>query len=121
MFFWGACMIIMKARKKILIILVFVLGGYIFYSYGKVEYLTHKYKSNFEGKIDYAVHRAEDFTYTKVFGYSKNEAKILLGKSGYKVLLKLQKNSEGVWKVDEEMKSSSSSGTADDFIWPYYK
>lgn len=111
----------MKVRNKILIFIVFVLVSYIFYSYGKVEYLTYKHKYNFEGKIAYAVDRAEDFEYTKVFEYSENEANVLFGRRGYKVLLKLKKNSEGVWKVDDEIKSWSSSGSADDFIWPYYK
>ena len=109
----------MKRKKlfyKIGIILVLLL--IITFPYIKAEYLTIRYGHEFIG-LESQTNMLNSSRYHKVFNYSDTTATVFyVSDSGD--LIAFVKN-EGVWKLKKWETIWSKSGSADGFIWPYYR
>ncbi len=108
----------MKIWRKVTTIILIAL---IIYPYFKTEYLTYKYVDEFNDINIYGGYFSE-LEYIKVFDYQNNFAEVyyVSKNKGYGILLSLKMNKNGLWNIDEFIKAWSKTGTADDFIWPYY-
>ncbi len=108
----------MKKWHKLLVTILIIL---IIYPYLKTEYLTYNYAEEFNDKKIYEGHFIA-LEYMKVFEYSDKKAKVYYVSKNkeYGMVFILKRNENGPWKVVGDIKSWSKTGSADDFIWPYY-
>lgn len=108
-----------KIKKSILIIILclfFLLV--IFFPYIKAEILTIKYGDEFEG-LQKQTNMLYEVEYYKVIKYSCDTAEVFyISNSGD--LLTFEKDSDGAWKYSRWETIWSNSGSASDFMWPYY-
>lgn len=105
-------------KKKITILFICVIG-LIFLPYLKVEILTFRYGKDFE-RTEYNM--ITDISYCKVMNYKKNYAEVLyVCKGELTIIVKYERNDNGEW-VDRYWDCIwSASGSADNFIWPFYR
>ena len=104
-----------------MILIGMVLLCLILIPYAKVEILTVLHKDEFPNILD-DIGMIDNMEYFKVMAYSKNNAEILCIGEGHtvSVLVKYKKN-QNIWYAEDWSCIYSKSGTADDFIWPYYR
>lgn len=90
--------------------------------YLKVEILTLQYGSEFS-----ILYKSKgilnEIEYFKIMNYSKESADVYYITKGKKagLLYKFNRDDEGVWQLENWDAVWSSSGSADSFIWPYYR
>ena len=103
-------------KSKYILITVFFLIGFLIYPYIKVEILTYLYSKEFLylEKDNYFL---ADYYYIKVFDYSKNIAQIYYRGGSIDLVTYIKK--DGKWE-HYMWETIWSSGTADDFTWPFY-
>lgn len=108
-----------KIKKSILIIIVCVAFLLLLFSpYIKAEILTVKYGDEFDG-LQKQTNMLSDAEYYRVVSYSLDTAKVFyVSNSGD--LLTFKKDSAGAWKYSGWKTIWSDSGSASEFIWPYY-
>lgn len=109
------------SKKVAIAVIVVVLTAVfvLFWPYIKVEYLTMKYGDEFVG-LEEQTNMLHDSRYLKVFGYDENEAVIFyVSDSGDMVTF--VKDENGSWSVKTWKTIWSTTGSADEFIWPYYR
>ena len=106
-------------KKYIILSIVLILLGVIFFPYLKVEYLTMKYGDEFVG-LEQQTKMLNDAKYLKVFSYNDTEA-VVYYLSDTRSLITFNKDSDNNWQYKEWRVIWSKSGNADEFIWPYYK
>ena len=109
-----------KTSKRILILIVctvFLLV--LFFPYIKAEILTLKYGNEFYD-LQKQTNILTDAEYYKVISYSKDTAKVFyVSDSGD--LLTFKKNDDGCWELSGWKTIWSTSGSASEFMWPYYR
>lgn len=95
---------------------VFFLIGFLTYPYIKAEILTALYAHEFTDleKDNYFL---ADYYFIKVFDYSKNIAQIYYRGGSIDLVTYIKK--DGKWE-HYTWETIWSSGSADDFIWPFY-
>lgn len=112
----------LNRKTKVLLVMLSVLALYIIASYTKVEILTWQHKSEFYSRYD-LTGMVDDIEYCKVMSYSKEYAEVYYvtkdKEAGLLYSLILDENGE--WQLDSWDAVWSKSGSADDFIWPYYR
>lgn len=112
----------MKMKKNIFIIILFCafLAGIV--PYIKVEVLTLQHKAEFRTLYN-SNGMIKDVEYLKVMDYSKESANVYYVTSGKKAgfLYKFIRRNEEGWQLEGWDVVWSSSGSADNFIWPYYR
>ena len=103
-------------KSKYILITVFFLIGFLIYPYIKVEILTYLYSKEFLylEKDNYIL---ADYYYIKVFYNSKNIAQIYYSGDSIDLVTYIKK--DGKWE-HYMWETIWSSGTADDFTWPFY-
>lgn len=106
----------MNKKVKILIVCILMI---IFLPYLNVELLTFRYGKDFELK---EYNMVTGISYCKVMKYRKNYAEVLyVCKGEATILVKYERDDSGEW-VDNYWECIwSASGSADEFIWPYYR
>ncbi len=104
-------------KKIILLVLLIVLGGIIF-SYGRVELLTVLYAEEFENMNP---NMLEDISYYKVFDYNDESAEVLYVCSNSVTILVCYEKESDMWKETQWECIWSASGSADGFLWPFYR
>lgn len=89
--------------------------------YLRVEYMSAKHGDTF-AKSYHGTGMFEDIEYLKVMEYSEREAKVyyVLSKKVAGILAEFE-NRNGIWKLTGWGAIWSTSGSADGFIWPYYR
>lgn len=110
-----------KAIKLVKGIVIGYLLGIIFIPYIKVEILTYLHGKEFYG-LEEQVNMLAESEYCKVFAYdSKHLALVYYVEKNHSSanLFTFIKEDED-WKLYQWDTIWSSSGTADDFIWPFY-
>lgn len=111
----------MKIRKKFVmitfILLIFLL--ILFFPYLKAEVLTVRYGKEFAG-LQKQTNMLSESKYYKVISYSYDSAEVFyVSDSGN--LLTFKKDSNGEWKYSKWKTIWSTSGSASEFMWPYYR
>lgn len=90
----------------------------LFVPYIKAEILTKKYGNEFDG-LQKQTNMLSDTEYYRVISYSHDAAKVFyVSDSGD--LLTFKKDATGAWKYSEWKTIWSNSGSASEFMWPYY-
>ena len=108
-----------KIKKSVLIIIVCVsLLLILFVPYIKAEILTMKYGDEFDG-LQKQTNMRSNAEYYRVLSYSHDTAKVFYV-SGSGDLLTFKKDATGAWKYSEWKTIWSNSGSASEFMWPYY-
>lgn len=111
-----------KVKRVLLAILCLILTVGVIVPYGKVEFLTAAHRNEFAtgylqtGMID-------GIEYLKVMAYSLYEAKVYYvakDKTSGNVI-KFTKDERSDWKLTEWETVWSTTGSADGFVWPYYR
>ena len=111
-----------NVKRVLLAILCLVLIIGVIVPYGKVEFLTATHGDEFAagylqtGMID-------EIEYLKVMAYSPHKAKVYYvakDKTSGNVI-KFTKDEISGWKLAEWETVWSTTGSADGFIWPYYR
>ncbi len=108
-----------KKRIKWIVLLIFL--AVLFSPYLKVEYLTWRHGDEFTDGYQ-QTNMIEEVEYLKVMGYSDTNAKVyyVLGDHAAAVLITFVKQGNQ-WVMDIWEAIWSRSGSADGFIWPYYR
>ena len=107
-------------KKNVLILVICVLCVIVLiFPYITAEFLTFKYGSEFNN-LQQQTNILIDVEYYKVISYSNETAKVFYVSSSSGNLLTFEKDSKGNWKYSEWKTIWSNSGSADEFMWPYY-
>ncbi len=109
-------------KRKLLITAILCIFIIVIFQYTSVEVLTLQHRTEFStlyklsGMVD-------DIEYLKVMNYSKKSAKVYYVSGGKKagLLYTFSKGKEGIWKLDQWEAIWSTHGSADGYIWPYYR
>ncbi len=110
----------MKHKKGIIIgLLVLVIVFVAAFPYIKAEYLTKKYGHEFEN-LQEATNIIGDVRYLKVLSYSPEKATAFYV-SDTGDLLTFEKTADDTWAFVTWYTVWSKSGSADGFMWPYYR
>ncbi|MBQ4052589.1 MAG: hypothetical protein IJD09_02965 [Clostridia bacterium] len=97
----------------IIVIVVIIAAPYI-----KAEYLTAAYGNEFKG-LEAQTHMLNNSRYHKVLEYSDDAAKVFYV-SDTGDLITFVKNADS-WELSEWKTVWSKTGSASDFMWPYYR
>lgn len=109
-----------KWKRNIIIIAVLgIILMLMFSPYIKTEYLTLRYGKEFVG-LEQQTNMLDASRYLKVFSYSENKAEVFYV-SDTGDMITFVKNDDAEWKLEEWKTVWSESGSADEFIWPYYR
>ena len=109
-----------KTKKTVLIVIVCAfLLLILFVPYIKAEILTVKYGDEFVG-LQKQTNMLSEAEYYRVISYSCDVAKVFYVSSSGD-LLTFKKDATGAWKFCEWKTIWSDSGSASEFMWPYYK
>ena len=109
----------MKHKKVIGILIVIVL--LIIFPYMKAEWLTAQYGNEFDDLYKES-HMLDSISYFKVMKYSEMEAEVYYVQGehlGADLFTFIKDNNQ--WKLDSWETVWSKYGSADKFIWPYYR
>lgn len=91
----------------------------VFFPYLNVELLSLRYGELFECT---EFEMVDDISYCKVMRYEKEQAQVLyVCKDKLSILVEYEKDNDDEWKAINWKCVWSSSGTADGFIWPFYR
>ena len=108
-----------KIKTYLIICICFVFLLILFTPYLKVEFLTMKYGKEFYN-LQKQTNMLLESEYYKVISYSKDLAKVFYV-SDTGDLLTFEKDSSDKWECVEWKTVWSESGSASEFIWPYYR
>ena len=108
----------MKKNRKILVVIIFLIL-IILLPYAKTEILTIRYGEEFQG-LENQTNMLTNSKYHKVFSYNDTKAKVFYV-SDTGDMITFVKNNNNEWKIYEWKTIWSHSGSAEDFIWPYYR
>ena len=92
----------------------------MFAPYGQVEILTVKYGKQFAQEYRQSG-LIENIEYYKVFSYDEHYAQVYYVEEGHSTrnfMVFARKGQE--WKLESWQCLWSASGSADDFVWPFY-
>lgn len=108
-------------RKVILVIILLFLVGVMF-PYAKVELQTYRYGSEFTSLCKSNGFISE-FKYLKVMNYSEEIAEVyyVTKNKTSGLLYRFVKDSDSAWQLEGWDAVWSEHGSADGFIWPYYR
>ncbi len=108
-------------KKRIKWIILLICLAVLFSPYLKVEYLTWRYGDEFTDGYK-QTNMIDEVTFLKVMKYSETSAQVYYVDRRYEVtdLLTFSKQ-DGQWVMDRWETIWSRSGSADGFIWPYYR
>ncbi len=110
------CKICKQYRYFIAISIALIL---LAFPYVKAEYLTARYGETFVG-LEHETGMLQDSKYCKVIEYSDGHAKVFyVSDSGD--LLHFVKDKNGEWHLDYWETVWATHGSADGFMWPYYR
>lgn len=111
----------MRILKKptVIVIFIIIVLTILFFPYIKSEYLTLKYGKEFEG-LEKQTNMLSDSSYYKVLDYSENKARVFYVSDSGDIIV-FQKNPQGEWIYQSWDTIWSKSGSADGFMWPYYR
>lgn len=109
-------------KKKKIIIVVCILFV-IFFPYLKVELLTLIHGEMFEcSAFPSEFPMVDDISYCKVMQYKEEKAQVLyVSKGSVTILVYYKKDNNDNWVVHDWKCVWSSTGSADGFIWPFYR
>lgn len=108
----------MKKRWLFLLLCIFL---FVALSYLKVEFLTWKYGQQF-AELYTTSNMLDDIAYLKVMKYSDTKAEVYYVQSEHLGASLYSFYKEGdEWLLDTWSAVWSKHGSADDFIWPYYR
>jgi len=111
-----------KKLKIIIMICIIAIAVLVLFSpYLKAKYLTTKYGDEF--KNGYAqTGFIDDVEYFRVIDYSKDSAKVfyVTKKHATGDLIEFKKSNDG-WEKESWKTVWSKTGSADSFMWPYYR
>lgn len=112
----------MKKKKRILMIILLCAFLAVIVPYIRVEVLTWQHKLEFCTLYN-SNRMLKDIEYFKIMSYSKESAEVYYVSRGKKAgfLYKFIQSDEGGWQLEGWDVVWSSSGSADNFIWPYYR
>lgn len=106
--------------KKKNIIIIAIIGLLILFSpYIKAEYLTLKHGKEFEG-LEQQTEMLNPADYLKVISYSEKRAEVFYA-SDTGDLISFVKVGKDNWEMLEWKTVWSTSGSAGEFMWPYYR
>lgn len=109
----------MKKYRIILTLIALVLV-ITFFPYLKAEFLTYRYGSEFAG-LETQTNMLHS-SYYKVLNYSERKADVFyVSVSDTGDLITFIKDENGDWIIETWKTIWSTSGSADGFIWPYYR
>ena len=109
-----------KTKKRmaiIIIVSVFIIA--LFFPYLKAAYLTLLHGEEFEG-LELQTHMLNEARYFRVLEYSENEATVFYV-SDTGDLITFVKNESDQWTIQCWKTIWSTTGSADEFYWPYYR
>lgn len=106
-------------KKKIILLIIIAIILIMVFPYTKTEILTIKYGNEFKG-LEEQTNMLSDSKYHKVFSYNNTKAKVFYV-SNTGDMITFVKNDSGDWELYEWKTVWSSSGSAGEFIWPYYR
>lgn len=112
----------MKNKKRAVIVAVITAAVILISApYLKVEYLTEKHGNAF-AELHQSIGMFEEIEYLKVMDYSESEAEVyyVVSEKAAGVLAEFERRN-GSWELAGWETVWSSSGSADGFIWPYYR
>lgn len=112
----------MKKKTLYFMFILFIVVSIVFAPYAKVEYLTYKYGPEFESLYK-ETHMIDGICVCKVYEYTETKAKIYYVESGrtFGALVKFIKDeNDDTWILDGWDAVWSKTGSASEFIWPYY-
>ncbi len=104
---------------SIILLVLFIILGILFFPYLKAEYLTKKYGKEFEHGYE-QTRMIESIKYFKVIEYSDSESKVVYI-SEESVNIVIFKREDDQWNLKSWNTVYSWSGSADEFMWPYYR
>ena len=108
----------MRKKRKVILILVVLLILLVIFPYIKVEYLTIKYGEDFVG-LEQQTNMLNPSKYHKVMEYSSIQAKVFYVSDTGTLITFTKEGTEWVIKSWETV--WSTTGSADEFFWPYYR
>lgn len=110
-----------RFKKRFSALIVFTVLLFAIIPYGKVEFLTWKYGGEFKNLYKQSS-MMDNIAYLKVMHYSKTKAEIyyVQGEHLGANLYTFKKNCDK-WELDSWRTVWSKHGSADSFIWPYYR
>ena len=110
-----------KHKRATIIVICTILAFVLFFPYIKAEVLTLKYGDEFEG-LQKQTNMLGELEYLKVLSYSSDTAEVLyITDSGdLRCLLTFAREPNDEWEVSEWKTIWSKSGSADEFMWPFY-
>ncbi|MBE6599229.1 MAG: hypothetical protein E7638_07295 [Ruminococcaceae bacterium] len=110
----------MKKRTKICLVTVkLIILAVLFSPYIRAEYLTFVYGKQFAG-LEQQTNILNPARYFRVLAYSETEATVFYV-SDTGDLMTFVKDANGEWERAEWKTIWSTTGSADEFMWPYYR
>ena len=116
----------MKNKKKkismvIILIILILFIMLIAVPYAKAEVLTYKYGDQFQ-ELYKQTNIIADIEYLKVIEYSDKLAKVCyISKDHQSSNVITFKQQDETWVIDSWVTIWSKTGSADGFVWPYYR
>lgn len=111
-----------KNKKVALILFLSILIYVVLFPYMKVEILTIQHMEEFNNlyKVNSILNEIE---YMKIMNYSKQSAEVYYVAKDKKagLLYKFIKEDDDAWRLTQWDAIWSKSGSADNFIWSYYR
>ncbi|MBQ7936615.1 MAG: hypothetical protein IJ333_09780 [Clostridia bacterium] len=107
-----------RIRKMILAVLIIIVLFVLALPYIRVEYLTFRYGTEF-AQLEQQTNMLHDSRYLKVFEYSEDEATVFYA-SNTGDMITFVKDGD-TWKLETWKTIWSKTGSADEFVWPYYR
>lgn len=110
----------MKKRKCVLGSVLILIVCVVILPYARVEILTALHKGEFETEYT-QTHMVDDIEYLKVINYSGETANVyyVLKNHAAAILVTLER-SDNNWTIITWKTVWSKTGSASEFIWPYY-
>ena len=109
-----------KIKKIIFFLILLLMVVYVVVPYTRVEVLTYRYGNQFENEYNQTT-MVGYVDYLKVMDYSEEEATIFYVTKGVDGIQMKFLKIDSFWVLDEWNVVWSTSGSADGFIWPYYR
>ena len=114
----------MMKKKNIWILIaccIVLIHLLVFSPYIKAEILTNKYGHEFLG-LELQTNLLDDADYLKVVDYDDQSARVFYVASGaWGCWLTFCKDRNGDWRLENWDCIWSTTGSADGFMWPYYR
>lgn len=92
----------------------------VIFPYAKVEYLTLQHGQEFVG-LEQQVNMINQSKYHKVFVYDRDIAQVFYVSQNSGNMITFIRNENKDWVLSSWNTIWSKTGSADEFIWPYYR